>query len=488
MPKICDFETCRKQASYGEFYNKPLRCKEHKEDYKLVSQLCQEGNCKIYSCYNYEGEEKSKFCLEHKKDNMIDIKNKNKNCNYINCKVRATYNFENETKGKFCVKHKEEKMTNVLDKMCQHNKCKIRATFNFVYQSAKFCKTHKIDGMVDVVNKKCENDLCNKKPNFNFTNKTTPRFCSEHKLIDMIDIVHKTCNFHNCKIQPIFNYINEINGIYCFEHKKENMLDVVNKKCNYNNCYRNKFYNFENEKYALFCSEHKTSEMINVVHKNIHCLYKDCKTRAIFNYIGEIKGIYCLNHKKDSMINVINKKCKSSQFCLGTTANSKYKGYCTLCYQNLFPNDPLTLQIRSKTKEIAVRDYINSNFEGFQHDKPLWTGNCDCTHRRRIDHRKLIGNTLLCIETDENQHKNYNDKDQEIRYDDLFMLHGGKFVYIRFNPDKFKDKNGKSVNPMLYTRLPFLKEEIEKQIKRIENEENNDLLEIIKLYYDEIKN
>jgi hypothetical protein len=41
---------------------------------------------------------------------------------------------------------------------------------------------------------------------------------------------------------------------------------------------------------------------------------------------------------------------------------------------------------------------------------------------------------------------------------------------------------------MLYTRLPILKEEIEKQIKRIENEENNDLLEIIKLYYDEIKN
>lgn len=41
---------------------------------------------------------------------------------------------------------------------------------------------------------------------------------------------------------------------------------------------------------------------------------------------------------------------------------------------------------------------------------------------------------------------------------------------------------------MLYTRLPVLKEEIEKQIKRIENEENKKLLEIIKLYYDEINN
>jgi hypothetical protein len=66
MPKICDFETCRKYANYGEFYGKPTRCKEHKEEYKLVSQLCQEGKCKILPVYNYEGEEKPKFCLLHK--------------------------------------------------------------------------------------------------------------------------------------------------------------------------------------------------------------------------------------------------------------------------------------------------------------------------------------------------------------------------------------------------------------------------------------
>ena len=64
------------------------------------------------------------------------------------------------------------------------------------------------------------------------------------------------------------------------------------------------------------------------------------------------------------------------------------------------------------------------------------------------------------------------------------MLHSGKFVFIRFNPDKYKNKDNKSVNPMLYTRLPILKQEIEKQIERIKNEENTELLEIHKLYYD----
>ena len=63
------------------------------------------------------------------------------------------------------------------------------------------------------------------------------------------------------------------------------------------------------------------------------------------------------------------------------------------------------------------------------------------------------------------------------------MIHSGKFVFIRFNPDKYINKNNKSVNPMLYTRLPILKEDIERQFERIKNEENTELLEIIKLYY-----
>ena len=143
----------------------------------------------------------------------------------------------------------------------------------------------------------------------------------------------------------------------------------------------------------------------------------------------------------------------------------------------------LTYQIRSKTKEIAVRDFINENYEGFYHDKPLWIGGCDCTHRRRIDHWILIGNTLFCIETDENQHKYYNKLDEIYRYDDLFMIHGGKFIFIRFNPDKYKEGN-KNKNPNISTRLIELQKEIDKQIKRIENEENLDLLEIIPMYYD----
>jgi hypothetical protein len=159
-------------------------------------------------------------------------------------------------------------------------------------------------------------------------------------------------------------------------------------------------------------------------------------------------------------------------------SNKKYDDYCARCFKRLFPDDPRSLLIFEKSKEIYVRNAIskkaleNDLFRDFIHDKPLYTGGCDCTHRRRIDHRKLIGNTILAVETDEYAHKAYDDEDEKLRYDDLYMIHSAKWIFIRFNPDDTKK-----------VKIETLIEEIEKQIKRIQNEENDELLEIIKLFY-----
>ena len=123
-----------------------------------------------------------------------------------------------------------------------------------------------------------------------------------------------------------------------------------------------------------------------------------------------------------------------------------------------------------------VRNVINENFEEFIHDKPLFTGNCNCTHRRRIDHRKLIGNTILAVETDEFGHRGYDQKDEEIRYDDLFMIHSGNWIFIRFNPDD----NFSKVD--IADKLDKLIETMKNCIDQIENDENTELVEIIKLY------
>jgi len=156
--------------------------------------------------------------------------------------------------------------------------------------------------------------------------------------------------------------------------------------------------------------------------------------------------------------------------------SSAYDGYCSRCFKSIFPNDERSKKVYRHTKEIMVRNIINENFAGFVHDRPLYTGNCDCTHRRRIDHRKLINNTILAIETDEFGHRGYDKKDEEIRYDDVYMIHSGKWIFIRFNPDSNVSKID------IEDKLNKLVETMEECIYRIEQEENTELVEIIKLY------
>jgi hypothetical protein len=66
------------------------------------------------------------------------------------------------------------------------------------------------------------------------------------------------------------------------------------------------------------------------------------------------------------------------------------------------------------------------------------------------------------------------------------MLHGGKFVFIRFNPDMYTDNEGKRRNPEMYTRLKTLKETIIESVEEIKNEENDELVEVKFLFYDEV--
>ena len=64
------------------------------------------------------------------------------------------------------------------------------------------------------------------------------------------------------------------------------------------------------------------------------------------------------------------------------------------------------------------------------------------------------------------------------------MVFGGKWVFIRFNPDSFRI-NGVYYNPDINNRLPVLLAEIKRQVERIKNDENIESLEKIRLYYDE---
>ncbi len=219
------------------------------------------------------------------------------------------------------------------------------------------------------------------------------------------------------------------------------------------------------------------------------CVELDCKSSAVGKTdkcIAHGGGARCLELDCKSSAQGKTDKCKRHgggarcPNCItwidSRSGSIAYDGYCATCFKVIFPNDERSKVIHRHNKEIMVRNIINQHFDGFIHDTPLYTGNCDCTHRRRIDHRKLIGNTILAIETDEFGHRGYDKKDEEIRYDDVFMIHSSKWIFIRFNPDTNVSKID------IQDKLDKLVETINESIYRIKGEENIELIEIIKLY------
>jgi len=110
-----------------------------------------------------------------------------------------------------------------------------------------------------------------------------------------------------------------------------------------------------------------------------------------------------------------------------------YDNHCYRCYAREFPDDP-KVQAKQRAEE-TVKAYINSHFKDFVHNHQMDTAHCVCDHRRRIDHRRVVGNTLLCVETDEHHHIYYKKDDTDTHYHDMLMGWVGKLCFVRFDPD-----------------------------------------------------
>jgi len=472
MAPICQLNNCHMKAYYARTYGNPIRCKTHKENMRLQYEVCFCG--KVRPTFNYPGESRAKYCTACKEDGMGDIKN----CKCLCGKSIPHFNYPGESSAICCASCKEEGMINIKSQKCLCGKS--QPNFNYPNETkGKCCTSCKEEGMIDIINPKC---LCGKvQPSFNYPGESRAICCASCKKEGMTDVKSTKCFCG--KVQPLFNYPEESKATHCASCKTPGMTNVNSKKCF---CGKSSgpTFNYPGEKKATHCASCKEEGMVDVITPKCLC----GKSRPSFNYPNKSKATYCSLCKLEGMINVKDPQCKGQDGLCQTSVNKKYRGYCAFCFSHMFPDDPLTKQIRVKTKEIAVRDFINEHFEGFMHDKPLETNHCDCSVRRRPDHRKLINNTLLVIETDENQHKSYSEMDEETRYNDLFMAFAGRWIYIRFNPDKYNGKNGKIKDPPLKSRLTVLKNEIDKQIERINNDINlkndEELVERVYLYYD----
>ena len=405
------------------------------------------GNrCKTWPTYNNEGETKALYCVKHKKDGMTNVVSKT--CIYEGCKIRPSYNTEGKTKALYCKEHKTSEMVNVKSKPCIHEengiRCKILPTYNIDGETGGlYCGKHKLDGMVDVINKTCVHEGCKTRPTFNNEGEKKAMYCVEHKLDGMINVSDRRCIYEGCSKQPCYNIEGETKALYCYIHKLEGMVDVKNKTCVILGCKTRPTFNKEGETKGLYCSYHKLDGMTNVVSKT--CIYEEngirCKTRPNYNIDGETGGLYCNKHKLDGMVDIKHNTCKS-EWC-DTRATDKYDGYCMYCYTNLFPDKPVSRNY--KTKERSVVEFVTTKFPDFTWvaDKHV-NGGCS---KRRPDLLLDLGDQIIIVEIDENQHTDYDCSCENKRIMELSQDVGHRpIVFIRFNPDDYTHENGNKIS------------------------------------------
>jgi hypothetical protein len=414
-------------------------------------------------------------------------------CLFKDCKIRPSYNFKGRKEAKFCKIHKEEKMVDIKRKLCQIKECVIRPSYNFKgRKEAIFCNIHKEDGMIDIISKICEFTNCNIQPSYNFKGEKKAKFCNNHKEDGMIDIKNKRCEYNHCDRLPSYNFIGEKIMRFCNDHKKDGMINIKSKRCEFQGCYIISSYNFKGEKISRFCNNHKEDGMIDI--KSKRCEFQGCDVISTYNFKGEKISRFCNNHKEDGMIDIKHKTCES-KWCDTQARNSKYKGYCLRCFMYMFPEEPVARNYKTKEKEVV--DRIKERFSKYDwvYDKRIQDG---CS-RRRPDIFLDMGDCIIIVEIDENQHDEYECSCENKRLMEISQDVGHRpIVFIRFNPDDYKDESGKNVtscwgenkNGILAikknkkveweNRINSLLKEIEYWIEN----KTEKMLEVIQLFYD----
>jgi hypothetical protein len=152
--KICKFKNCNKVPNYGFENGIKEYCVEHKLDNMIqLFQKCIIENCNNRARYNNKNTKGSKYCSEHKSDEMCD--NTKKICIEENCEREAHYNIKNNNNGIYCSIHKKDNMCSNKNKTCQFENCLIDAYYGTEDEPKTYCCTHKLNNMSDFRAKKC---------------------------------------------------------------------------------------------------------------------------------------------------------------------------------------------------------------------------------------------------------------------------------------------------------------------------------------------
>ena len=216
----------------------------------------------------------------------------------------------------------------------------------------------------------------------------------------MFDIVNKRCS---CGTIPYFNVCGETVGLCCKKCKTDDMTDVVHKRCPCGSL--SPTFNMPGETKGVCCKSCKTDGMFDVVHKRCACGF-----RPLFNVPGGSIGVCCQRCKTDEMVDVENKFCPgyAAECPVRTRLSGKHE-YCLSCD----PND--ARRKRFKLYEDAFFAYVKDKLDVHQREFRVTFDPNDTAKKFACIDGIVIGEgVVVCLEVDENGHRDYECDDHRM--------------------------------------------------------------------------
>ena len=416
----------------------------------MSEYYCKFKDCKTIPSYGVIGTKEAIYCIDHKKVEHIDIRNKL--C--LECNKRPSYGVIGTKEAIYCVDHKEINHVNVVSKTCL--KCDKQPAFGYQHAKAIYCVDHKEINHVNVVTKTCL--ICDKIPTYGIKGTNIPLYCKNHKEKDHVDIKHKMCL--NCDKRASFGIKYTKLALYCKNHKETDHVDVMNKICV--KCNKRPTYGVRGTKEAICCFIHKEIGHVDITHKT--CKFENCYIRASYGFLFKSKT-HCKKHKNNNEFIKNNPKCEfekcKNQPCYTDENNyplrcedHKKEGdkniierQCSSCGLNcMLTEDNLCNDCNDyserkhhKRKETIIKNVLDANnFKYDTYDKIP----SEACNKFRPDFVFDRGTYIIILEVDENQHQSYTCECEQARMINLFQDFGGlPVVFVRFNPDGYTDNN-----------------------------------------------
>jgi len=446
----------------------PTKCCKHIEDGQ---------QCKIRSSFNYPNETSLLYCEKHA---LVGMCCREKvECNYIDdkdkkCSITAGYNFEEYGRPARCSHHKTEGMIEIYRNTCRFEGCKITASFNYDYcTKGLYCGKHKDDDMVDMSNVKCVEVGCGKQAGFgkiDENGKKIKTHCSLHKMDDMINLRPKIVNV--CELCGENAHYKKAGDTiwYCAECKTVEMSYNGRQLCSVFECYKVPQYAIPNDHSKLFCSDHSNNLMDNIAQKNKICKEDGCKTQSTYGYPSQ-GFTRCREHRKEGMTKNPNKRCieptcgdyaiygvETNIHCYLHASDNEKLMIVTKCKEckdiGIISNDELCNKcdrdkkrlLKKGQREMRIIKLLEeNNIKYIHHDKIIDNGECTLYRPDILIMDKNLQFALI-VEIDEDQHESYKEQCEYRRTHGIAQSLGGiATIFIRYNPDKYKSKNGKNL-------------------------------------------